>query len=398
MTRAFLLLAFPVALQAQRLISLAKPDAEHADPFSQISGVRELRDGRVIVSDPKDKLVQVLDMKGGTTRVSREGSGPGEYLLPNAMVALPNDSTAIWDGGNRRYLLLGPDAKPVREFRLEPPEGLGNRGYGAFSATFPRGVDAKGNIYFLGSPFITNPDGAMAVADTVPVMRFNRARQIPETVAYVFPAEGTARVKPGPGGRGLNISNGLGNPLVPLDSWTALPDGRVAVVRGKSYRMDLYTDGKAVVGAATPYDRIKVDAAMKKFLEDERLKGFAGGAPRTGRPGAAAPPDISPAIRDELMKDMLNMEPWPEYTPPFRMNAAIGRATPAGGQVWVLLTKRAESDSTRYDVFDASAKLVARVTLAPKSRVIAFGNGTVYAFRADDDDLQYLQRYRLSGL
>jgi hypothetical protein len=36
-----------------------------------------------------------------------------------------------------------------------------------------------------------------------------------------------------------------------------------------------------------------------------------------------------------------------------------------------------------------------RVALPPKTRLVGFGNGTLYLVRRDDDDLEYLQRYRL---
>jgi hypothetical protein len=35
------------------------------------------------------------------------------------------------------------------------------------------------------------------------------------------------------------------------------------------------------------------------------------------------------------------------------------------------------------------------VVLPAKTRLLGFGQGTVYLVRTDDDDLQYLQRYRL---
>ena len=384
----------PAIAGAQRQLMLAKPDAEFSEPFSIISGVRELKDGRVIVSDSKEKTLQLLDFRAGASKISREGSGPGEWLLPNGIAALPGDSTAIWDGGNRRYLLLGPDAKPVREFRLEPPEGLPRNGYGAFSATTPRGIDEKGNIYFQGSPFIEGPDG-MTTADTIPVLRFNRARQRPETVAYVRPQQGAASVKPGPGGRGFNITNGLGNPLVPSDTWAALPDGRVVVLRGDTYRVDIYSDRRAVQGAAVLYEKLPVNAAMKAMLEAERKQMMSGGSTRS-RPGGSGGGDaVLQGLIAEQVKALTNMEPWPEYAPAFRQYSAMTRHAGAASQVWVLRTRRSDSDSVHYDVLDISGRLAARVTMAPKSRVIAFGNGTAYVTRTDDDDLQHLQRYRL---
>jgi len=48
-----------------------------------------------------------------------------------------------------------------------------------------------------------------------------------------------------------------------------------------------------------------------------------------------------------------------------------------------------------FDVFDQTGRVVSRVALPAETRLIGFGNGTVYLARSDEDDLQYLQRYRL---
>ena len=47
-----------------------------------------------------------------------------------------------------------------------------------------------------------------------------------------------------------------------------------------------------------------------------------------------------------------------------------------------------------YDVFDGAGRLSRQITLRPRSRVVGFGKGTVYVTRSDEDDLQYLERYR----
>ena len=36
-----------------------------------------------------------------------------------------------------------------------------------------------------------------------------------------------------------------------------------------------------------------------------------------------------------------------------------------------------------------------RVAFPPRTELIGFGNETLYAIRLDDDDLQYLERWRL---
>jgi hypothetical protein len=397
-SRFFALAMFgvPAIVGAQRPLVLTKPEVEHGEPFSQIVGIRELKDGSVIVSDGRDKLVQLINFKGGARTVGREGTGPAEYAQPGPIVALPGDTSAMWDGRNRRYLIFTPDAKPGKDFRLEPPEGLGNRGYGAFASTVPRGIDARGNIYFQGSPFVPAGDDGMVPADTVPVIMFNRALQRPETVAYMHPQKGAASVKPGPGGRGLNISNGLGNPLVPTDEWAALPDGRVAVARGENYRLDIYTARKVTTaGAPVPYERIPVSDLIKAEVLAERRRQFNTGTqgPRTGANGQVN--QVPEDVRAKLMAEMMNVEPWPEFVPPFVRGAILARPAAGATQVWVLRTKRAESAPTIYDVFDTSTKIIGRVQLPPNVRVLGFGNGTLYTIRKDGDDLQYLQRFKL---
>jgi hypothetical protein len=386
------LVASPVCAFAQRSVVLSKPDAEFGEPFSAITGVRPLGDGRVLVTDNKDKVVQIIDFKGGVARIGREGSGPGEYLTPNAIAALPGDSSAIWDGANHRYLMISPEGKPVREFRLDPTAGIGPSGYGAFAATLPRGVDARGNIYFQGSPITRTANGS-APAESIPVIRFDRARQRPDTVAHVRPAKGNATVTPGPDGRGMNVSNGMANPLLPLDEWVVLPDGRVAVVRGEPYRIDFYVAGAIKSsGPRVVHQNVPVDDAVKRMVTEQRRRQLQGSVPRMSPTGNVS------TMQSEGMKRFMNLEPWPAYLPAFTRDAAIVRPMGEAGQIWVLRTKRSEAEAPAYDVFDATGRVVARVQLPANTRVIAFGAGVVYVIRVDDDDLQYLQRYQLAGV
>ena len=83
---------------------------------------------------------------------------------------------------------------------------------------------------------------------------------------------------------------------------------------------------------------------------------------------------------------------WPEQMPPFLDNAAM---VAPNGTIWVARTRQANDELPKYDVIDASGKVAMRVTLPKGSRVVGFGNGVVYTVRVDEDDLQYLQRYRM---
>src|ERR1041384_2812167 len=110
---AVLLAAVASAAGAQQAATLSKPDAETRESFTLISSIRELPSGRVLVADRQDKVVQLVDLSAGaSTRVGREGQGPGEYGLPFTLLGLPNGETLLYDLLGRRFLILGLDGKP----------------------------------------------------------------------------------------------------------------------------------------------------------------------------------------------------------------------------------------------------------------------------------------------
>ena len=72
-------------------VQLPAPEKTFPEDFTQIRGVRELSDGRVIVSDRLDKGVVVADFTRGTMlKIGRTGSGPAEYRLPTGLSAMPS--------------------------------------------------------------------------------------------------------------------------------------------------------------------------------------------------------------------------------------------------------------------------------------------------------------------
>lgn len=77
--------------QAPRAIGLRPPDATLGEPFTSIYSVRELADGRVLISDySQDNPVDVADMASGRVRrVGNVGAGPREYRQAGRLFALP---------------------------------------------------------------------------------------------------------------------------------------------------------------------------------------------------------------------------------------------------------------------------------------------------------------------
>src|SRR5262245_34763990 len=72
-TLAGLACAVSVA-SAQQKATLSKPTAETTESFTNITAIRELPNGKVLLADRQDKVVQLIDFAGGSvTKVGREG-------------------------------------------------------------------------------------------------------------------------------------------------------------------------------------------------------------------------------------------------------------------------------------------------------------------------------------
>lgn len=375
-----LALAAPAPGRAQVKVPLGTPAGEIPEPFTRITAIRELPNGRVLVADIQDKVVHLVDFSSGTaTRVGREGRGPGEYALPSALVPLPDGSTLLHDMLNRRFLILGPDGKPGG-FADLPPATATAPGGGLMIGTLNVQADARGRLYFQGSPFNFQTGTPL---DSIAIVRWERGSPTLDTIAYYKPpAHSSAMNRSGPGGGNVEVRLGGQKVFTPTETWTATGDGRVARILPSPYRVVWYDGpGRSTAGPVQPYTPIKVGEAEKEREREARRRNRP--LIITDGPGGAssgAPP------RGQI--------PEPEFEetmPPFGAGGVLG--TP-DGEVWVLRNRPASERNPTYDVFDRTGALVKKVVLEPNHRVVGFGKGTVYVARSDEDDLQYLQRYR----
>jgi hypothetical protein len=375
----------PAALSAQGAPptrAIAKPVAEFEEPFTAIGSIRELSNGRVIVSDARDRIVQMLDFESGEAApVGREGQGPGEYSFPGGVFAAPGDSTLLFDPMNQRLLIIAPNGKPAGQHALRR-EGSGP---GPRAMVAPRGSDARGRLYSEGMAFRMGPNGP-ETPDSVPVVRYDLGRGTSDTLAFVKVAKNNAQVSGGQGN--MRVSVGMANPLAPRDEWAVAPDGRVAIVRPEPYRVEwVAANGTRTAGPVIPAPKTKVTDADKKQVEDARKGQTAMMVTRD-----EGPRGNSQQARAMSAADLPPLTNWPEYKPPFTSGAA--RVAP-NGELWVRRTRAPGDEIPYYDVFDASGRLVGHVTLPKGARLVGFGKGSVYLVRTDADDLQYLQKYAL---
>jgi hypothetical protein len=276
---------------------------------------------------------------------------------------------------NQRYLVVGPDAKPAGTFTLGDASGM--RAVGRR----PKGVDAQGRLYYQGSSVSGLGDeagGPPQALDSVAIVRFDRKSGRHDTLGMVKGPD----LQLGGSSRGQQrVVMFRQQPLTASDDWAVAPDGRVAVARSGKYGLDWIANGRRATGAAVGYTPIKVTKADKDEWEQQaraarpmvRMVGGGGGR-------APAPPT----------PDADEME-WPAVKPAFTGEAAM--VTPEG-EAWVRRTVPAGERRPHYDVFDAQGRLVAKAVLPAHTRLVAFGKGTAYLVRTDEDGLEWLGRYR----
>jgi hypothetical protein len=155
------------------------------------------------------------------------------------------------------------------------------------------------------------------------------------------------------------------------------------VVSASDYRITFTeTDGRRWTTAPVPAARVRVTEGHKEEWRRQRARPvpsirFGPNGERTA--GFSARPVVEPYE-------------WPEFLPHF-LPSAVWFAS--DGHLWVQRTTAAGAPTT-FDVIDAAGRLVQRVTLPVNTRLVGFGSAAVYLVRRDNDDLEYLQKYRLS--
>jgi len=358
--------ASPLAAQDVPRRTLGTPAATFPEPVSSPVGFRALDGQRVIVADQLEGAVTILDFRtGAMTPIGRRGEGPGEYGLPGPLFAA-GDTTFMLDMGNRRLLPITSDGRVLANtVPLNHPSG---------APVLPRGVDARGRIYFDLAGIAMPGLEEAARTGRAPLIRWDRATNRFDTLATVqFPPMPPA----GPGE--VRISMG-GGAYQPRDDWSVLPDGRVGLARATEYRVEWLGGNAPVVGPVVKYDPVKVGDDEKNAWADQMatrgmIVEVENGQRRTRRPPR---PDITRMT-------------WPDVMPAFTGSRAVLAAP--NGDLWVRRAQPAKARGSVYDVFDTQGRRTRQVAFEGDRVVLGFGPASVFVARTDEDDLQWIERY-----
>lgn len=341
------LLWFPMALRAQGFteVRLATPTAQLDAELSDVTTMRELSDGRVLLYDRKEDRLMVADLRSGTTRnISRRGQGPGEFTLIAALLPLAGDSTLAAD--LNRWLIIVGDSVAM----TIPSDNAAIRAV----SLFPWGADRHGHVLARRSA---------PPRDSAYVALVERGSGRTDTVARL--AVGVRRapsraVTLPDGTKGQQISR---IPLNVGEGALLFNDGWMAIVRLDPYRIDWRAPGgQWTRGAALPFPTIPMN-------ERERQ------AYVLRNPWAQRAPD------------------WPEVLPPFDTTPYGTFLASPDGSLVVRRLPSANQPENRYDVIDRRGALQAQRVLPTNQHILGFGRQSVYVITTDDDGIQRLSRH-----
>ena len=260
---------------------LGAPAATFDQEFTGIEGLRELRDGRVIVLDAQDKAIHVIDLKSGAgTQIGRDGDGPGEYRLPLEIWPV-GDSSVVRDMARFGKLMVITPKGEIGGFVSMLDSSLSTR---SFNAT---GVDIAGRYYGLESP-------QQSFGDSGAIVRWDLKRRKRDTVARFMttttpPRISEADVFRDASGRIMGYRRSeTTRVFTPSNQWAVAGDGRIALVLAAPYRV-VYVkpDGSHVTGPVVSYRPVAVtDAEKDQWRADRGARGHrfqCSGAERLSR-------------------------------------------------------------------------------------------------------------------
>jgi hypothetical protein len=339
-------------------------EAKLPSSYGILSNVVELRDGRVVFTDTRNKLFLRADLNTGEVdtlgrRVDSlpAGAPAGHYKFPGWVAHLAGDTVALvdfsairttrWDGQGKPL-----DVLPIRIVSGETPVLF---------------YDAVGHGYKIDYQAILGggEPGRTLRPDSIPVLRIALKTGAVDTIAKLAPPEyGDATF-------GDQVQQAA-KVFAPNDYFGVLPDGTVWVARGKENRVDWRSaDGRWSRGKTRAYTKIRVTQADKdRALAQVRERGKQFGMPQ----------------------DLSITYPFAETKPPF--DFVMGSPN---GEVWLQRPRTGEDAALVYDVVNRQGVWQRDVTFPQGASLAGFGaKGAVYASIKDKDGKRTVGKFRAS--
>jgi hypothetical protein len=383
-----------------------------SDSLASVADAVPMPRGQVLVNDITAHRVLLYDstfmhafVVADSTRATKSAYGTGQGTL----IPYRKDTALFIDPSSRSMLVLDAAGKVVRAVAIpRPSEAL----YLIGSAFGTPGFDSRGRLVHFSPASVhgtivlcclgtsrrsdiafpgdtARPNGSSRIvpmSDSAYVIRVDLASKVVDTAASIKVA--STKLSMNYDSRGFTKSiQETPDPLPMVDDWTVLPDGTIAVVRGRDYHVDwILPDGTRQSSPAMPFDWQRVDDQRKLALIDSAVQAsqaslditnarLAG----TGRAGGTPIPLVTgrPELRD-----------LPDSIPPFTRGAV--RAD-CDGNLWIRTSTIVRGQPV-YDIVNRRGELVDRVQLPAYRTLAGFAPGAVYMSVRDASGMVHLER------
>lgn len=362
---ALVCLLAPVGLGAQLPPErrLDGPVTRLSHDFVSITSVRELRDGRVLVTDPRGDLFAVADVaRDEVTAVGRRGRGPGEYDWPAPIFRLGGDSSLMVIASSRRWLLLD-GARIVSTLAADAPAvrlGL-----------FPLGADSLGNLLVSVSPRPSHGVRVMGPGDSTTLVLLNRHSGDADSEGRTRTSGSRVHAELDADGRVRRVAGKVHSPLEIDEPARLHLDGWIAVVRRDPYRVDWRAPNGAVVrGPEIRFDRVVIDPEMRRAIIRAQW------------------PTVDPPFAPTELPE------WPATLPPFLNDALV---EVPDGRIAIRRAGDPRRPRVRYDVVDRTGIVRLRIDVPARIALVHWGVDGVYGVETDEDLAQWLTWHPWSG-
>jgi hypothetical protein len=381
---------YPGVATLREEMSIGAVDGADVYTFEKVFDIAVAKDGAVYVLDRPTNVIRVYDAAGKYLRTfGRRGQGPGEIQSPSGMKLLADGRLLVWDTGNARMNVYTPTGANLSPW---PVRGSGgNLQWGSLVTDSAGFAYAKSSTAIIIPPERRAPGGPPmdvrsfwfrirgsdgAVVDTL---------HEPELPAFPAPFRATSQ-------RGWRQ---MALPFAAPRIVEMSPLGYFVTGVADRFAFELRVPGRPVVSvrravAPTPVSdseraehRSRIEDAMR---EVDPLWTWG------GRDLPKVKPFYSEIIVGLDGRIWLTRE---KATPPLvRAPSTSGRAG-AGAAMTEAPDPSFVYRPTLFDVFEPSGAFIGQVQAPPKVSLIVLKGDYVWGVARDDDDVEFVKRYRI---